>query len=195
MLGGRGCLGARPSSSQNIVKLGRTIRGYDRQVAGKLRLDWSPRADSRLAEEKPILKTGVIRLSHENDSTAVYLFKPVWRASRKELLRHLRPKRSMASLQAGWNPNGDRRGHIQGYRLNPSATGGGLKIGPVPLAIGEGDLLSGPNNSYHRDLGTSVHTRLRDVGPGWQGKGPPRRWSPRLHQGKAKRRSLPKGAV
>jgi IS30 family transposase len=64
---------------------------------------------------------------------------------KKELLSHLRSKRSMRRSQPV-DPNGDRRGHIKdivSIRQRPAA----VEDRAVP-GHWEGDLLSGPNNSY-----------------------------------------------
>jgi len=55
------------------------------------------------------------------------------------------------------DPNGDRRGAYQGYRLNPSATGGGLKIGRC-LAIGKAICCPGRTTAISRPW-SERHTR------------------------------------
>jgi IS30 family transposase len=74
---------------------------------------------------------------------------------KKELLRHLRSKRSMRRSKPA-DPNGDRRGHIKdivSIRQRPAA----VEDRAVP-GHWEGDLLSGPNNSYIATL-VECHTR------------------------------------
>jgi IS30 family transposase len=74
---------------------------------------------------------------------------------KKELLRHLRSKRSMRRSKPV-DPNGDRRGHIKdivSIRQRPAA----IEDRAVP-GHWEGDLLSGPNNSYIATL-VERHTR------------------------------------
>ena len=74
---------------------------------------------------------------------------------KKELLSHLRSKRSMRRSKPV-DPNGDRRGHIKdivSIRQRPAA----VEDRAVP-GHWEGDLLSGPNNSYIATL-VERHTR------------------------------------
>src|SRR5258706_14550257 len=74
---------------------------------------------------------------------------------KKELLSHLRSKRSMRRSKTA-DQNGDRRGHIKdivSIRQRPAAVEDRAVPGPW-----EGDLLSGPNNSYIATL-VERHTR------------------------------------
>ena len=77
---------------------------------------------------------------------------------KKELLSHLRSKRSMRRSRPV-DPNGDKRGHIKdivSIRQRPAA----VEDRAVP-GHWEGDLLSGPNNSY---IATLVERHTRYVG-------------------------------
>jgi len=67
--------GRAPSSSK-YCKLANNPR-LRQAVAGKLRFGLVARADSRLAEEKPILKTGVIRCHTRTILPQSICFKPV----------------------------------------------------------------------------------------------------------------------
>jgi IS30 family transposase len=74
---------------------------------------------------------------------------------KKALLSHLRSKRSMRRSKPV-DPNGDRRGHIEdivSIRQRPAT----VEDRAVP-GHWEGDLLSGPNNSYIATL-VERHTR------------------------------------
>ena len=74
---------------------------------------------------------------------------------KKELLGHLRSKRSMRRSRPV-DPNGDRRGHMKdavSIRQRPAA----VEDRAVP-GHWEGDLLSGPNNTYIATL-VERHTR------------------------------------
>ena len=81
-----------------------------RAVAGKLRFDWSPEHIAGWLKERT-LKTSVIRC-HTRRSTAGSLFVQTRGVLKKELLSHLRSKRSMRRSKPV-DPNGDRRGHIK----------------------------------------------------------------------------------
>ena len=123
-------------------------------VAGKLRLDWSPeRADRRLAEENASPEDECNQVSHETIYRS--LFVQARGVLKKELLSHLRSKRSMRHSRPV-DPNGDRRGHIKdivSIRQRPAAVEDRAVHGHW-----EGDLLSGPNNSYIATL-VERHTR------------------------------------
>ena len=121
-------------------------------VAGKLRLDWSP---EQIA--------GWLKRTHPEDEhnqvshEAIYrsLFVQARGVLKKELLRHLRSKRSMRRSRPV-DPNGDRRGHMKdavSIRQRPAA----VEDRAVP-GHWEGDLLSGPNNTYIATL-VERHTR------------------------------------
>ena len=76
---------------------------------------------------------------------------------KKELLRHLRSKRSMRRSRPV-DPNGDRRGYMKdavSIRQRPAA----VEDRAVP-GHWEGDLLSGPNNTY---IATLVERQTRYV--------------------------------
>ncbi len=123
-----------------------------RAVAGKLRLDWSPEQIAGwLKRTHP--EDGCNQVSHETIYRS--LFVQTRGVLKKELLSHLRSKRSMRRSQPV-DPNGDRRGHIKDIvpiRQRPAA----VEDRAVP-GHWEGDLLSGPNNSYIATL-VERHTR------------------------------------
>src|ERR1700726_4335837 len=123
-----------------------------RAVAGKLRLDWSPEQI-----------TGLLKRTHPEDECNRVSHETIYRSLfvqtrgvlKKELLSHLRSKRSMRRSKPV-DPNGDRRGHIKdivSIRQRPAA----VEDRAVP-GHWEGDLLSGPNNSYIATL-VERHTR------------------------------------
>ena len=123
-----------------------------RAVAGKLRLDWSP---EQIA--------GWLKRTHPEDECNQVSHETIYRSLfvqtrgvlKKELLSHLRSKRSMRRSKPV-DPNGDRRGHIKdivSIRQRPAA----IEDRAVP-GHWEGDLLSGPNNSYIATL-VERHTR------------------------------------
>jgi IS30 family transposase len=135
---------------QNVVNW-RTVRGYAGS-GGKLRLDWSP---EQIA--------GWLKRTHPEDECNQVSHETIYRSLfvqargvlKKELLRHLRSKRSMRRSKPV-DPNGDRRGHIKdivSIRQRPAA----VEDRAVP-GHWEGDLLSGPNNSYIATL-VERHTR------------------------------------
>ncbi len=121
-------------------------------VAGKLRLDWSPEQIAGwLKRTHP--EDGCNQVSHETIYRS--LFVQTRGVLKKELLSHLRSKRSMRRSKPV-DPNGDRRGHIKdiiSIRQRPAA----VEDRAVP-GHWEGDLLSGPNNSYIATL-VERHTR------------------------------------
>jgi IS30 family transposase len=93
------------------------------------------------------------RVSHETIYRS--LFVQTRGVLKKELLSHLRSKRSMRRSRPV-DPNGDRRRHIKdvvSIRQRPAA----VEDRAVP-GHWEGDLLSGPNNSYIATL-VERHTR------------------------------------
>ena len=123
-----------------------------RAVARKLRLDWSP---EQIA--------GWLKRTHPEDECNQVSHETIYRSLfvqtrgvlKKELLSHLRSKRSMRRSKPV-DPNGDRRGHIKdvvSIRQRPAA----VEDRAVP-GHWEGDLLSGPNNSYIATL-VERHTR------------------------------------
>lgn len=121
-------------------------------VAGKLRLNWSPEQIAGwLKRTHP--EDGSCHVSHET----IYrgLFVQARGVLKKELLRHLRSKRTIRrSKRAGLN--GDRRGQIKdlvSIRRRPAA----VEDRAVP-GHWEGDLLSGSKNSYIATL-VERHTR------------------------------------
>src|SRR5438128_5323388 len=78
-------------------------------VAGKLRLDWSPEQIAGwLKRTHP--EDGCNQVSHETIYRS--LFVQTRGVLKKELLRHLRSKRSMRRSRPA-DPNGDRRGNIK----------------------------------------------------------------------------------
>src|SRR5467141_3492917 len=128
-----------------------------RAVAAKLRLDWSPQQIA-----------GWLKRTHPEDECNQVSHETIYRSLfvqtrgvlKKELLSHLRSKRSMRRSQPV-DPNGDRRGHIEdivSIRQRPAA----VEDRAVP-GQWEGDRLSGPKNSY---IPTWIkrHTRYVMVG-------------------------------
>jgi IS30 family transposase len=91
-----------------------------RSVARKLRLDWSP---EQIA--------GWLKRTHPEDEYNQVSHETIYRSLfvqargvlKKELLRHLRSRRSMRRSRPV-DPNGDRRGYTKDA-ANPSATRGG----------------------------------------------------------------------
>src|SRR5947199_10181392 len=120
-------------------------------VAGKLRLDWSPEQIAGwLKRTHP--EDGCNQVSHETIYRS--LFVQTRGVLNKDLLRHLRSKRSMHRSRPA-DPNGDRRGHIQdivSIRKRPAT----VEDRSVP-GHWAGDLLSGPNNRYIRTM-VECHT-------------------------------------
>jgi IS30 family transposase len=123
-------------------------------VAGKLRLDWSP---EQIA--------GWLKRTHPEDEYNQVSHETIYRSLfvqargvlKKELLRHLRSKRSMRRSRPV-DPNGDRRGYMKdavSIRQRPAA----VEDRAVP-GHWEGDLLSGPNNTY---IATLVERQTRYV--------------------------------
>src|SRR3979490_183295 len=115
-----------------------------RSVAGKLRAGWLKRTHS---------EDEYNQVSHETIYRS--LFVQARGVLKKELLRHLRSKRSIRPSRPV-DPNGDRRGHIKdivSIRQRPAA----VEDRAVP-GHWEGDLLSGPNDSYIATL-VERHTR------------------------------------
>ena len=121
-------------------------------VAAKLRLDWSP---EQIA--------GWLKRTHPEDECNQVSHETIYRSLfvqargvlKKELLSHLRSKRSMRRSRPV-DPNGDKRGHIKdivSIRQRPAA----VEDRAVP-GHWEGDLLSGPNNTYIATL-VERHTR------------------------------------
>src|SRR5476651_595328 len=111
-------------------------------VAGKLRLDWSPEQIAGwLKRTHP--EDECNRVSHETIYRS--LFVQARGVLKKELLRHLRSKRSMRRSRPV-DPNGDRRGYIKdivSIRQRPAA----VEDRAVP-GHWEGDLIGGSRNSY-----------------------------------------------
>jgi IS30 family transposase len=114
-------------------------------------LDWSP---EQIA--------GWLKRTHPEDQVShetIYrsLFVQTRGVLKKELLSHLRSKRSMRRSRPV-DPNGDRRGHMKdavSIRQRPAA----VEDRAVP-GHWEGDLLSGPNNTY---IATLVERQTRYV--------------------------------
>src|SRR6266403_5090472 len=105
-------------------------------------------------------RDGCNQVSHETIYRS--LFVQTRGVLKKELLSHLRSKRSMRRSKPA-DPNGDRRGHIKdivSIRQRPAA----VEDRAVP-GHWEGDLLSGPNNSYIATL-VERHTRYVVLGQG-----------------------------
>jgi IS30 family transposase len=118
-------------------------------VARKLRLDWSPeQVAGWLKRTHP--EDECNRVSHETIYRS--LFVQARGVLKKELLSHLRQKRSMRRSRPV-DPNGDRRGHMKdavSIRQRPAA----VEDRAVP------GLLSGPNNTY---IATLVERKTRYV--------------------------------
>ena len=123
-------------------------------VARKLRLDWSP---EQIA--------GWLKRTHPEDEYNQVSHETIYRSLfvqargvlKKELLRHLRSRRSMRRSRPV-DPNGDRRGYMKdavSIRQRPAA----VEDRAVP-GHWEGDLLSGPNNTY---IATLVERQTRYV--------------------------------
>jgi len=117
-------------------------------------LDWSPEQ-----------MASWLKITHPEDEynqvspeTIYYsLFVRARGVLKKELLRHLRSKRSMRHSRPV-DPNGDRRGHMKdavSIRQRPAA----VEDRAVP-GHWEGDLLFGPNNTY---FATLVERQTRNV--------------------------------
>src|SRR6476661_6015058 len=123
-------------------------------VARKLRLNWSPeQVAGWLKRAYP--EDEFYQVSHETIYRS--LFVQARGVLKKELLRHLRSKRSMRRSRPV-DPNGDRRGHMKdavSIRQRPAA----VEDRAVP-GHWEGDLLSGPNNTY---IATLVERQTRYV--------------------------------
>src|SRR3954466_10047969 len=139
------------SRRPKCCKLATSLR-LRQAVARKLRLDWSP---EQIA--------GWLKRSHPEDECNQVSHETIYRSLfvqargvlKKELLRHLRSKRSMRRSRPV-DPNGDRRGHMKdavSIRQRPAA----VEDRAVP-GHWEGDLLSGPNNTYIATL-VERHTR------------------------------------
>src|ERR1700737_4656372 len=126
--------------------------GLRQAVVRKLRLNWSPEQIAGwLKRTHP--EDEFYQVSHETIYRS--LFVQARGVLKKELLSHLRSKRSMRRSKPV-DPNGDRRGHIKdivSIRQRPAA----VEDRAVP-GHWEGDLLSGPNNSYIATL-VERHTR------------------------------------
>jgi transposase, IS30 family len=141
------------SRRQKCCKLAINSR-LRRSVAGKLGLDWSPEQIAGwLKRTHP--EDECNRVSHETIYRS--LFVQARGVLKKELLRHLRSKRSMRRSRPV-DPNGDRRGHMKdavSIRQRPAA----VEDRAVP-GHWEGDLLSGPNNTY---IATLVERQTRYV--------------------------------
>jgi IS30 family transposase len=121
-------------------------------VAGKLRLDWSPEQIAGWLK-RTYPEDEYNQVSHETIYRS--LFVQTRGVLKKELLSHLRSKRSMRRSKPV-DPIGDRRGHIKdivSIRQRPAS----VEDRAVP-GHWEGDLLSGPNNSYIATL-VERHTR------------------------------------
>ena len=131
-----------------------TNPGLRQAVTSKLRLNWAP---EQIA--------GWLKRAHPEDENCQVSHETIYRSLfvqargvlKKELLCHLRSKRTIRrSKQAGLH--GDGRGQIKdpvSIRQRPAA----VEDRAVP-GHWEGDLLSGPNNSY---IATLVERRTRYV--------------------------------
>ena len=128
--------------------------GLRQAVTRKLRLNWSPeQVAGWLKRAYP--EDELYQVSHETIYRS--LFVQARGVLKKELLHHLRSKRSMRRSRPV-DPNGDRRGHMKdavSIRQRPAA----VEDRAVP-GHWEGDLLSGPNNTY---IATLVERQTRYV--------------------------------
>src|SRR3981189_2784451 len=123
-----------------------------RSVAERLRLNWSPEQIAGWLK-RTYPEDESCQVSHETIYRS--LFVQARGVLKKELLRPLRSKRSMRRSRPV-DPNGDRRGHMKdavSIRQRPAA----VEDRAVP-GHWEGDLLSGPNNTYIATL-VERHTR------------------------------------
>ena len=122
-----------------------------RAVAEKLRLDWSP---EQIA--------GWLKRTHPDDECNQVSHETIYRSLfvqtrgvlKKELLRHLRSKRSMRRSKPV-DPNGDRRGHIKdivSIRQRPAA----IEDRAVP-GHWEGDLLPGRTTATSQLWSSVIH--------------------------------------
>src|SRR6202162_3556907 len=123
-------------------------------VASKLRLNWAPEQIAGwLKRTHP--EDECNRVSHETIYRS--LFVQARGVLKKEVLHHLRSKRSMRRSRPV-DPKGDRRGYMKdavSIRQRPAA----VEDRAVP-GHWEGDLLSGPNNTY---IATLVERQTRYV--------------------------------
>src|SRR5437762_4096724 len=125
-----------------------------RSVAEKLRLNWSPEQIAGWLK-RTYPEDECNQVSHETIYRS--LFVQARGVLKKELLSHLRSRRSMRRSRPV-DPNGDRRGHMKdavSIRQRPAA----VEDRAVP-GHWEGDLLSGPNNTY---IATLVERQTRYV--------------------------------
>jgi IS30 family transposase len=131
-------------------KLANSLR-LRQAVASKLRLNWSPEQIAGwLKRAHP--EDEFCRVSHETIYRS--LFVQARGVLKKELLGHLRSKRTMRRPKA--DQNGDRRGQIKDI-VSISQRPATVEDRAVP-GHWEGDLLSGSNNSYIATL-VERHTR------------------------------------
>ena len=130
-----------------------------RAVAGKLRLDWSPEQIAGWLK-RTYPEDECNQVSHETIYRS--LFVQTRGVLKKELLSHLRSKRSMRRSKPV-DPNGDRRGHIKdivSIRQRPAA----VEDRAVP-GHWEWRSVVRAEQQLHRDLGRASYA-LRDVGQG-----------------------------
>ena len=139
----------------------RSIRGFGGQpVAGKLGLDWSPEQIAGWLKRTHSEDGSLIRC-HTRPSIAA-CFVASARRTQERAASPSSIEALDASLSRPVDPNGDRRGYMKdavSIRQRPAA----VEDRAVP-GHWEGDLLSGPNNTY---IATLVERQtLRDVGQG-----------------------------
>ena len=131
----------------------RPVRGCGRSVARQLRLNWSPEQIAGWLK-RTYPGQEAYQVSHETIYRS--LFVQARGVLKKELMQHLRSQRRMRYSRHG-SGKGDGRGHIRdmiSIRERPASVGDRAVPGHW-----EGDLLSGPKDSYIVTL-VERHTRF-----------------------------------
>ena len=153
------------SSSSETLQVGEqpvATAGSDKET----RIGLVARADSRLVEESVSRRRALSGVSHETIYRSLYV--QARGVLKKELLRHLRSKRTMRRPRR----TGDKRGQIADL-VSISQRPATVEDRAVP-GHWEGDLLSRVEEQLHRDVGRTAYA-LRDVGEGSQQGYPNRR--------------------
>ncbi len=155
------CVGAISSSKCCKLAINSRLR---QSVAGKLERDWSPEQIERFAWLKRTHSGRRVVTGVPHETIYRSLFVQARGVLKKELLCHLRSKRSMRRSKPV-DPNGDRRGHMKdavSIRQRPAAV-----EDPGRCLASTGGLISclGPNKypDYHRDLGRASNALRDDV--------------------------------